>query len=75
MVFTKSRGGSEVLFMALITGVVVLTGSVAVSIGSDVTTSTSEQITQPKFELTNTNPVVIDYTGEDPVRPSVTEDI
>jgi len=71
----ESRGGSEVLFMVLITGVVVLAGTMAVSLGSDITTSTSEQITQPEFELTKTDPVVIRYTGDDPIRPSVTDEL
>lgn len=75
MTRSTSRGGSEVLFMVLITGVIVLGGTMVVTVATDITSSTSDNIRQPEFEIVDTSPVIIEYTGERPLRDSITDEL
>jgi len=76
MIESDSKGGQEVLFVALITGVVVLTATMAVSVSGMLTESTSEQIRQPEFESTTSeSSIEVKYTGEQTFRGRVTSEL
>jgi len=70
-----SRGASEIIYVFAVTAIVVTVGVGTVTYTTDLADDSSQEINPPEFELTSSDPVVIEYVGEAEIDPSTTSEI